>query len=171
MAASSQPLTQVSIAEEHEGIPPVSTLGLGVDEAALHVFSNFVQQITSNVGETSNRAENRLATRSQLRRSARFANAQTLVPDPCPATLPTPLEAKVRAAVCAPSVIAQIRVRGASCGYRVSVAARPWVPLPRAWAHLTAIISWLGRPCPDGSCCLRRSWEGRSAAPPICSRG
>ena len=106
MAASAQSLTQVSIVGEREDIPPTSTVGLGVTEAALDVFSNFVEHLASNVGNTCDRAENMVATRSRLRRSVRFASAQTSVPDPCPAMLPTPLEAKVRAAVCAPSVIA-----------------------------------------------------------------
>jgi hypothetical protein len=106
MAASAHTLTQVSLVGEREDIPPASTVGLGVTEAALDVFNNFVEHIASNVGNTSDRAENRVCTRSQLRRSVRFASAQTCAPDPCPAMPPTPLEAKVRAAVCSPSVIA-----------------------------------------------------------------
>jgi hypothetical protein len=106
MAASAQSLTQVSLVGEREEIPPASTVGLGVTEAAFDMFSNFVEHIASNVGNTSDRAENMVSTRSQLRRSVRFASAQTCAPDPCPATLPTPLVAKVRATVCAPSVIA-----------------------------------------------------------------
>lgn len=108
MAASAQSLTQVPIEGERGDIPPVCTVGLGVTEAALHVFNNFVEHIASNVGSTGERAPNMLPPRSQLRRSARFASAANLVPDPCAPSMPTPVEAEVRAATNAPSVIAQI---------------------------------------------------------------
>jgi hypothetical protein len=107
MAASAQSLTQVALVGGREDIPLVPMVGLGVTEAALDVFTNFVEHIASNLGNTSDRTENMVATRSQLRRSVRFATCKILVPDPCMVTLPTPLEAKVRAAMCAPSVIAK----------------------------------------------------------------
>ena len=142
MAASAQSLMQVALVGGREDIPPVEMVGLGVTKAAFDVFSNFVEHIAANVGNTSGRTENLVATRSQLRRSARFATCVS-APNPCPVTLPIPLKAKVRAVVCTPSVIAKNQGLGASHSYRCNLAPQSWVPPARAWAPLMAIISWL----------------------------
>lgn len=164
MAASDQLEAHVTLVGDRIVLPPTSTVGAGVTDAALHMFSNFVELAASNV-------ENRVATRSQVRRSVRFADAESSVAIQCPPTLATPLQPKVRA-VCALHVSSpNIRVRRATRGYRPTPAPRPWVPFPRAWAQVGAIISWL----PDVHAQFFTCWPGRregcGVPPPLIPEG
>ena len=75
----------------------VEKTGVVVTEAALDVFSNFVEVCAAKVGNKSGGEQNT----SQPRRSARFATCPS-APEPCLSSipsLPTPVPLQVRSAV------------------------------------------------------------------------
>ena len=131
MASSGQSLTHAPLGGAREDVLEVERVGLGVTEAALQVFSNFVEQITADVGNTSAVTENPQASTSHLRRSKRIATSEDA---PSPSLqqvqqLPTPLEHEVRTAACVSCRNGRIfRVSRVLGGNRSIPAARPWVP-------------------------------------------
>lgn len=84
---------------ESENTSHVQSVGLGVSEAALDVFSNFVQHVVANVAPPSEITPDAQAHNPQPRRSKRFATrpegeaSWTL-------TLPAPPQPLVRARAC-----------------------------------------------------------------------
>jgi hypothetical protein len=101
MAAMSASTLQAPLDAEREGVLQLRTQGLGVTEAALDVFSNFVQHIATNAEPTSAAADKQLPSKPQLRRSKRLevcGDAPTAYPQPL-ATLYPP---QVRLLACLP---------------------------------------------------------------------
>ena len=90
MATSAQTLMEVALVGGSGDAPQSEKTGLGVTEAALDVFHNFVEVCAANIGNKNAGLQNR----SQPRRSARFTSCPSL-PEPCPRSLPTPLEQQV----------------------------------------------------------------------------
>ena len=140
MAESAQSLRQVALVGGRGDAPQVEKTGLAVSEAALHDFNNFVEVCVANVGNKSDGVENR----SQLRRSARFASSPPR-PEPCPRSLPTPLEQQVRGAVSSAGW-AEFRVWCPLHGHRWHLGPRPWAPLSSNIARAA------GHPCPASPC-------------------
>jgi hypothetical protein len=71
MAAPTQSTTHATLEEEREGVLQLRTQGLGVTEATLDVFSNFVQCIATNVEPASAANDELLPNRPPPRRSKR----------------------------------------------------------------------------------------------------
>jgi len=88
MAPSAQSIQQVRVLGGRNSVPQLQTVELGVTEAALDVFNNFVEHIAAGAVK-----ENLEASKIQVRRSRRFATAAA---DPIPVTQPAPLQPKVK---------------------------------------------------------------------------
>lgn len=95
MALSAESIQQATIVGEREGVPQLQTEGLGVTEAAVDVFNNFVKHIAGNAADRGTVQENPQERRPQLRRSKRFA-ATVEAEAPCPVLLHAPLQQKVQ---------------------------------------------------------------------------
>ena len=95
MGSHTQCVTEATHLRESDGAPQVQSGGLGVTEAALDVFNNFVHQLVANVVPTSEAALNVPPSNPQPRRSKRFATRQEGEATP-PLTLPAPPQLAVR---------------------------------------------------------------------------
>jgi hypothetical protein len=103
MAGHSQSISQATVEGEREGVLELRTQGLGVTEAALDVFNNFVYHIATNADPTSAAPEKTLPSKVQLRRSKRF-DPREEAPKQCPQMLPTAPQQHVRLLACLPCV-------------------------------------------------------------------
>ena len=83
MAGHSQSISQSTLEGDREGVLQLRTQGLGVTEAALDVFSNFVHHIATNADPSSAAAEKTLPSICLLRRSKRFGPREE-APIQCP---------------------------------------------------------------------------------------
>lgn len=116
---------------------PHETVGLGVTEAALTVFANFVDHIAANAATTSAATEKLQPPTAHLRRSKRFAT-RVEAPVPCPPLVPPPLEQSVRTSACVSCCNGRnLGFAPYLHGYRSRPAPRPRVP---PWVH-----SWAPR--------------------------
>ena len=123
MATPAQSHMEVALVGGSGDAPQIEKTGLGVTEAALDVFHNFVEVCAANVvNERPGRGRG-----SAPRRSARFTSCPSL-PSPTPTSLPTPLAQQVRAAVSLAG-LPEFRVCEVSHGHRRQPIPRPWALL------------------------------------------
>lgn len=101
MAGHSQSISQATLEGDREGVLQLPTQGLGVTEAALDVFSNFVHHIATNADPSSAAAEKTLPSKRLLRRSKWF-DPREEAPIQCPQVLPTAPQLQVRFLACLP---------------------------------------------------------------------
>jgi hypothetical protein len=94
MGTHLQSITEPTHEHEIENAAQTQSVGVGVSEAALDVFSNFLEHIVANVAAPSETTLNVQADNPPPRRSKRFATRQG-VEDP-PPTLPAPPQPLVR---------------------------------------------------------------------------
>ena len=95
MGSHPQSVTEAALLGEIEGAPQVQSVGLGVTEAALDVFSNFMQHIATKYVPISEATLNVQPNNPAPWRSKRFATRQE-GEAPCPLTLPAPPQQAVR---------------------------------------------------------------------------
>lgn len=95
MALSAESFQHATIVGEREGVPQLQTEGLGVTEATIDVFNNFVKHIAVNAPDKGTVQENPQERRPQLRRTKRFA-ATIEAEAPCLVLLRVPLQQKVQ---------------------------------------------------------------------------
>ena len=165
MATHPQSDTQSTLLREIEGVLEVRTMGLGVTESALDVFSNFVQHIATNVASTSEVTVNVQRSIAVPRRSSRFAERQE-PKAPCPPTVPTP-PPPAAGTIPSPRVATRWALGlGSLRGYRsrpnsTGLGAREWL-----WVHPTRPLFWgcatseTSSPC---SCGCPRGIRGAAA--------
>jgi hypothetical protein len=127
MAAMSASTLQAPLEGEREGVFQLRTQGLGVTEAALDVFSNFVQHIATNAEPTSVAADKQLPSKPQLRWSKRLVHCSD-APIAYPPPLATLYPTQVRLLACLPCVL------GSRLGFRPPVGGHRRPPPPPAGA-------------------------------------